>query len=78
MLLQIVSKLGTAKSLQTAEKVRIVSLPNPGTWAQQTANLNRAVLLYDRLRSGPGLELLDDELFSLMIRHCLSLQSNRD
>ena len=76
MLKQIVTKLGSAQALQMAAKVRIASLPNLGTWSQQTANLNLAVLLFDRTRSGPGLESLDDELFSLMIRYFLSSPSN--
>ena len=78
MLYQIVVNLGTTQALQTAAKVRLATLPNPGTWHQQTANLNLAVLLYERLQSGPGLESLEDELFSLLIKHCLSAQSIRE
>ena len=78
MMKQITKKYGNVTALQNADKLRIVSLSSPGSWTQQTINLNVAVLIYDRIHSGPRLSALDDELFNLMVKHCLSTQSYKD
>ena len=75
---QITEKYGNVTALQTAAKLRIVNLSSPGSWTQQTINLNVAVLIYDIINSGPGLSALDDELFNLIVKHCLSTQSYKD
>ena len=78
MLRQIQDKFGNVTKLQTAAKARIVGLPSLGTWSYQTSNLNLAVMLIDRLHAGPGLEALYEELFSFMVKNCVSNMSQEE
>ena len=75
---QLQTKYVNSLQMQKDAKRRVRKINPPSNWAEQTAALNLAVNIIELFRDGPGITSLDDQLFELLITHCLTRQQLKD